>query len=178
MALAAAKVNVADAESSPLAALPVADEVTLPGSDLARSEESELPRQAKLLADALRDDEDAAEEEAAEPHAVPQSCDADDVERWQGTMTRDWAADAARPAPTSAPQRVAKSRKVAKPRISLPEALHQIPPEAIDFLRDTFKTTVNALVSREPSPAAKDRVAKKQRDSEAVEDIQPETPED
>jgi hypothetical protein len=103
------------------------------------------------------DDEDSESEEGSAAPTItstpaPQSGDDESSagidDRWSGTLARDWGADA----PASSAAELSKVVP-AKKRISLGEAVGKIPPEAIEFLRDKFKTDIHRIRAYEKTGA-------------------------
>ena len=94
--------------------------------------------------------------QAATPAPVTASGDDDTpvepvADRWAGTMTHDW--NEAGPAGAVEPAALPKAK--AKPRISVEAAVKRIPPEALQYLHDHFKTDIHRIRSYNPESTAK-----------------------
>jgi hypothetical protein len=124
-----------------------------------------LPPKAEDFASAPEDEDEDSEDETAD--AAPQTASAaaavpapDDEaagepaepDRWAGTLSHDWAEPgASRPDDPA----MMRPKAPAKPRITVEEAVKLIPQEALEYMKNNFKTGIHRIRSYNPTGGAK-----------------------
>ena len=87
------------------------------------------------MAESGDSDEAVAQSESGESAGDP------GPDRWSGTLSRDWSSEPA----TDSGESYASAPAPVRKRIDVEEAVQKIPPEAIAYLRDKFKTDIHSI---------------------------------
>ena len=76
-------------------------------------------------------------------------------DRWAGTMSHEWNERDDAPAPVVPQAAAPKPKTKQKPKITLEEAVGKIPPDALRYIRENFKTDVNHIRAYDPANSVK-----------------------